>query len=57
MKEYVYHGSHTPHMSTLMHSDYYYYSEGDGLTSDVILVERKSGMFKKNLTFRVIYIN
>lgn len=78
MKEYVYHGSHTPklsvitpHMSTHknkwvyatpskaiatiflspMHSDYYYYLEGDGLTSDVILVERKPGMFKKIFNF------
>ena len=56
MEEYVYHGSHTPHMSTLMHSDYYYYSEGDGLTSDVILVERKPGMFKKIFNFFWLYI-
>ncbi len=57
MKEYAYNGSHTPPMSTPMHSDYYYCLEAMALTSDVILVERKPGMFKKYLTFRVIYIN
>lgn len=30
-----------------LHSDYYYYLSGNGITSDVILVERKEGMFKK----------
>lgn len=30
-----------------LHSDYYYYLSGNGITSDVVLVERKEGMFKK----------
>ncbi len=34
-----------------MHSDYYYYLSGNGISSDVILVERKPGMFKEIFNF------
>ncbi len=34
-----------------MHSDYYYYLAGNGITSEVVLVERKPEMFKKIFAF------
>ena len=34
-----------------MHSDYYYYLSGNGITSEIVLVERKQGMFKKVFDF------
>lgn len=50
MKEWVY-ATHSKAIATIFlspwHSDLYYYLSGNGITSPILLVERKEGMFKK----------
>ena len=60
IKEWVY-GSPSIAVSTIflspMHSDYYYHLEGDGVNYDLILVERKEGMFREIFNYNgYIYI-